>query len=102
MNKYDNEPYKFYNDLCEAAELIQQRWPTDSAFAEVLCAIAGKFSEEGSTSQQDEFLRQIKQLHTTCENCGTSELELEIKGGCSLTFTNYGGSLLCPNCIPEL
>lgn len=101
MNKYDNEPYRFYNDLCEAAELIEKRWPTDSAFAEVLCAIAGKFSEEGSTSEQESFLTEIKQLHTRCENCGTSELELEIKGGLSVSFSQYKGAPLCQNCIPE-
>ena len=101
MNKYTDNPYHFYSDLCEAAELIETRWPEDSAFAEVLAAIAGRFSEEGSTRQQERFLRQIKQLHTRCENCAASELELEINGGPSLSFSSYEGALLCPNCIPE-
>ena len=64
MNKYDNKPYQFYSDLCEAAELIQQRWPEHVAFAEVLAAIAGKFSEEGSTTDQDRFLDKVQQLYT--------------------------------------
>ena len=64
MTKYTDRPYMFYSDLSEAAEEIITRWPEHAACAEVLCAIAGKFSEEGSTTEQDRFLEQVKQLHT--------------------------------------
>lgn len=64
MNKYAYHPYKLYCDLCEAAELIETDFPEEVCFAEVLSAIAGKFSEEGTTHEQNNFLNAIKELYT--------------------------------------
>ncbi len=64
MNKYADHPYKLYCDLCEAAELIETDFPEEVCFAEVLSAIAGKFSEEGTTHEQNNFLNAIKELYT--------------------------------------
>lgn len=65
-NKYKGKPNLFYNDMLEAAEYVRElekeNKTPQSNLNDVVYAIGCQFSENGSTTEQDLFLDEIKKI----------------------------------------
>lgn len=63
-NKYKGKPNLFYNDMIEAAEYLREIETPEPVerLPELLYAIGCKYSEEGSTTEQDSFINDVQSI----------------------------------------
>jgi len=62
MNKYNENSNQFHRDCVEGAAFIgsyKKDCPEADIYANIIYALGCKFSEEGTTSEQDELLRKV-------------------------------------------
>ena len=62
MSKYTNNSNQFHRDCIAGSTFIEsyeKDCPDAKVFADILYALGCKFSEEGTTSRQDELLRRV-------------------------------------------